>query len=178
MKSLAEIESLVRSYATTRSVLKEKVSVCEAEIAAIKKQHIAGIKRAAVSASEKEAELRASIEESAGLFVKPRSLTMHGIKFGFQKQKGTIVYQDEPKVIQLIRKYLPDFADRLIKTEDKLLKNGLADVSVSDLKKIGVEIKNSGDEAFVKSVDSDIDKIVNALMKELGENNDNNEPAL
>ena len=165
--TLAEIEGLVKSYADLRGRVSERVRNYEEGIAELKKQHLRGIKQAAVAAAEKESELRAAIEISPELFEQPRSLTMHGIKFGFQKQKGSITYEDEDKVLSLIHKHLPGLADNLIKTEEKLLKNSLATLNASDLKKLGVEIKESGDAVLIKSVDSDIDKLVNALLKEI-----------
>ncbi|MFA5161185.1 MAG: host-nuclease inhibitor Gam family protein [Elusimicrobiales bacterium] len=165
--SLSEIESLVKQYADRRARVTERLRQYEAGVAALKKEHLPGIKQAAVSASEKETELRAAIEASPALFEQPRSLTMHGIKFGFQKQKGSIRYEDEDKVISLVRKYLPEQADSLIKSEERLLKTALSNLTAAELKKLGVEVKESGDAVLVKSVDSDIDKLVNALLAEI-----------
>ena len=39
-------------------------------------------------------------------------------------------------------------------------------MSVSDLKKIGVTVIETGDEVFIKPTDSEIDKLINALLKD------------
>jgi len=161
---LSELEQLVKQYSERRARVTGLVRGYEAGVAELKKRHLSGIKKAAMSAKEKEDEVRAAIESSPSLFEKPRALTMHGVKFGFQKQKGSISYEDEEKVIALVRKYLPEQADALIKAEERLLKTALSNLTAAELKKLGVEIRESGDAVLVKSVDSDIDKLVNALL--------------
>ena len=166
---LSEIEVFVKYYSAARAKVSERVHNYEAGVLELNKQHLRGIKQAALCAADKESELRAAIEASPELFEKPRVFTMHGIKFGFRKQNGSIVFEDEEKVITLIHKHFPELADGLIKSEEKLLKTALSNLSAVELKKLGVEVKASGDEVLVKSVDSEIDKLVNALLKELGD---------
>ena len=53
--------------------------------------------------------LRALIEESPELFEKPRSVVLHGIKLGYQKGKGGIVWDDADRsqVIDVSAQYRP-----------------------------------------------------------------------
>jgi hypothetical protein len=40
---------------------------------------------------------------------------------------------------------------------------------VSDLKRLGCEVAEAGDQIVIKPVDGEIDKLVNAYLKELAE---------
>ena len=126
MQTLSEIETIVKTFSDAREKVSERVRSYEADLAELKKRHLRGIKQAALNATEKESVLRAAIENSPALFESPRAFTMHGVKFGFQKQKGSITFEDEDKVISLIHKNFPELADSLIKSDEKLLKTSLA----------------------------------------------------
>ena len=160
-----EFEKLVRDLAAARQALKERVMDLEAAIAQIKKGELPGIRRAAEAAAAKQEALREAIGDHPHLFVKPRTLILHGIRFGFQKGKGEISWGDEAVVIKLIKKNFPEQADILIKTTEKPLKKALALLAAADLKKLGITVEETGDEIFIKATDSEIDKIVNAILK-------------
>lgn len=166
MKTLGEIELLTKEYSDSYNKLSEKVKVLEDELESVKRRHLRYIKQFADEAIEKKSNLSAALEDSPELFVKPKSIIMHGIKIGFQKGKGKITIPDEEKTILLIKKNLPDQAEILIKQEEKLVKPALNNLTASDLKKVGLNLIESTDEVLIKSVDSDIDKIVTALLKE------------
>ena len=40
--------------------------------------------------AQADANLKAAIEQAPGLFVKPRTIVLHGLKLGYQKGKGKI----------------------------------------------------------------------------------------
>ena len=164
--SLAEIETRTKTYAEARTALREKMDSLESELAAVKKRHIGGIKRAAEQAAERLVQLRALVEEQPELFVKPRTLVMNGIKVGFQKNKGTLDWEDDEQVVKLIRKHFPEQVDALVKTTESPIASALANLSAAELKKLGVEVTETGDEVVIKATDSDIDKLVNALLKD------------
>ena len=108
--------------------------------------------------------LHASVEASADLFQKPKSRLLHGIRLGFAKAKGKLVIDDEATVVRLIRRHLPNrFAD-LVKVTEKPLKDPLSRLTGDELKKLGVRVESDTDEAFVKPADSEIDKLVDALL--------------
>ncbi|MHB8123769.1 MAG: host-nuclease inhibitor Gam family protein [Desulfuromonadaceae bacterium] len=166
MATLAEIERLTKDYADWRVQLSEAVLVAEHEIAAIKRQHVVTIKRKVEAVAERQAALKAAIEEAPELFKKPRTMILHGVKIGFQKEKGKISWDDKDQVVRLIKKHFPEQADVLIKTVEKPIKDALQQLSAADLKRIGVTIGETGDVVIIKSTDSEIDKLVNALLKE------------
>lgn len=91
------------------------------------------------------------------------------MKVGYQKGKGTISFEDADSVVARIKKHLPDQADVLIKLKETPVKDALAQLSAADLKKIGVTVSEAGDQVVIKPVDSEVDKMVDALLKDVGE---------
>jgi hypothetical protein len=166
MATLGEIELLTKDYSDSYSKLSDKVQELNDEIEASKRRHMRYIKTFAEEALERKSKLSNAIEESKDLFTQPKSIVIHGMKVGLQKGKGKITIPDEEKTILLIKKVLPEQADILIKTEEKLVKPALNNLTAGDLKKVGLNLVESTDEVMIKPTGSDIDKIVNALLKE------------
>lgn len=166
MATLGEIDNLTKDYSDSYKKLSDKVQELELELESVKRRHMRYIKDFANEALEKKSKLSAAIDESKNLFEKPKSIVLHGMKVGLQKGKGKITVPDEEKTILLIKKNLSDQADLLIKTEEKLVKPALENLSASDLKKVGLNLIESTDYVIIKPTGSDIDKIVNALLKD------------
>lgn len=166
MATLGEIEILTKDYSESYSKLSDKVRDLNDAIDAAKRKHMHYIKSFAEDALEKKSKLSNAIDESKDLFEKPKSIVIYGMKVGLQKGKGKITVPDEEKTILLIKKNLPDQADILIKSEEKLLKPALNNLTAGDLKKVGLNLVESTDEVLIKPTGSDIDKIVTALLKE------------
>jgi len=164
--TLTEIEKLAREFSQAREALKGKVQTLEEEISAAKKRHLSGIRKSIEEAANRHMKLFDAISGSPELFVKPKTVIFHGIKLGYMKGKGEIVWDDTAQVVKLIKKNLPDLVDALIKINETPVKTALAQLSVADLKKIGVTVVETGDEVFIKPTDSEIDKLINALLKD------------
>ncbi|MBV2160527.1 host-nuclease inhibitor Gam family protein [Achromobacter denitrificans] len=167
--SLADIETRAKRYAEAREKLAELVSDLNAGIEALKRQAMPELKRAIARASEHHAQLKALIEAAPELFVKPRTVVFHGIKCGYLKGKGGIVWDDADAVVAAIQKNLPDQAEALIRWTGKPLKEAINQLDVATLKKIGCRVVDTGDEVFIKPVDSAVDKMVDALLKDATE---------
>lgn len=165
MATMQEIETKAKAHATAREKLSEIVTALQDGIDALKRSHMARIKAAVNKAADTSDELLQLINESPELFTKPKSVTFHGIKLGYQKEKGKIEFDDPEQVIKLIRKHLPDLAETLIITAEKPAKEALNQLTAADLKKIGVTITSDTDVVFIRPADSDVDKMVNALIK-------------
>ena len=67
--------------------------------------------------------------------------------------------------MQLIKKHLPDQAELLIDVVETPAKNAIAMLPVTDLKRIGANVKAAGDQVVIKPADGAIDKLVKALVK-------------
>lgn len=169
MSALDNISKRAEVFASARSLLADKVTALNDGIAALRKDCIPGIKRAVAKAAEAEAALRALIEAHPDCFTKPKTQVFSGVKVGFQKGKGTISFEDADAVVARIKKHLPDQADVLIKLKETPIKDALAQLSATDLKKIGVTVSEAGDQVVIKPVDSEVDKMVDALLKDATE---------
>jgi len=166
MASLAEIESLTKRFADGRGDLAGRVRALEDELQAVKRRHLAGIKRSAASVAERHHALKTALEDSKSLFVKPKTLVINGIMVGLRKAKGKIEWEDDGQVVRLIKKHFPEQAEVLIKTIEKPLKGALEQLPAADLKRIGITVNETGDVVVIKSTDSEIDKFVEALLKD------------
>lgn len=167
--SMETIETKTRAFAEARNLLASRVGALQQELDKAKRRSLPGIKRALGLAKAAEESLREEIEEQPDLFVKPRSVILHGIRVGFQKAKGTMDWDDDDRVVELIQKHHPELFDTLVKTVEKPIKAALNTLSVGELKKLGVTVIESGDQVVAKAVDSEVDKLVDALLKDAGD---------
>jgi hypothetical protein len=163
--TLAEIEAAAKAYAEARTRMGDLGAELDAAVTALKRQHLPAIKRALARTAERQAELKALIERGPALFVKPRTLVLHGIKLGYVKGKGQMSIDDEARTCTLIERHFPDQADALIRTERRPVKAALAQMSVADLKRVAVIVTDTGDQVVIKAVDSDVDKLIDALLR-------------
>jgi len=170
MATIQEIEKQAQSFANAREALSTTLAALHDETRATGRKYIARIRNQVATAKERRANLHASIDESAALFVKPRTRVFHGVKCGFTKGKGKVEFDDEPAVIARIRKLLPeDQAELLIKTEESVAKAAVKDLSEEDLKRLGIRVESTGDVVVISDEAGAVDKLVDALLKEYAE---------
>ena len=162
--AIEQIETAAKAFAERRAALGNIVTRMQDGIEAIKRENLPDLKTAINDATEAHSELKALIEASPEHFAKPRSKVFHDIKIGFQKAKGGIEFEDSDQVVKLIRKHFPDQADVLIQTKEKPAKDALAQLTVAELKKCGCTVQETGDVVFIRPADSDVDKLVKALI--------------
>lgn len=165
--NMQQIETLTATYATERDALAALVTEMNDAIEKVKRARLAAIKQAVQKARQAQADLKAAIEDGKSLFDKPRTRVLHGVKVGIIKQRGTVEFDDEAKVIARIRAKLPrDQAELLIRVRESVHKPAVYDLAVSDLKRLGIRISADCDAVVIKSVDSEVDKLVSALLAE------------
>ena len=165
--SLATIELAAKRFAADREELSTCVQQLNNSIEALKRHTLPMLKRRLNTAAESEAALTALVDQSRQLFIQPRTVIFHGIKVGIQKGRGGITWDDESKVLDLIaRHFTAAEADLLIKTTRKPIKAALEDLDIATLKKIGCRIEDTGDQILIKPADSQVDKLVNSLLKD------------
>jgi hypothetical protein len=163
---LTTIDFRAKQLADARAILGNRVKNLQAEIDRLRKRHLSGIIDAAGSVGQYQSALRQEIEQHPELFEKPRTITLHGIKVGFQKGKGKIVYLDAAKVCELIRTKLPHEADSLIKVTETPIKEALLNLDIATLKKLGCTVEDTGDQVVIKDAAGEIDKLVQRFLDE------------
>lgn len=164
--NLTEIEKRAKEFSDARKTLRDRVEVIDEGIRALKKRYLPGIRSAVDQAKEKQARLSDAIADSPDLFVKPRTMTLFGIKFGIEKQKGKLEWVDKGVVVKLIKKLFPDSWETYIKVKEDPMKKTLVTLPSADLKKLGIQVTETGDAVVIKPTDSEVDKLVDALLNE------------
>ena len=159
------IESTAKTLRAARDVLTDRATTLQADIEATTRRKLPGLRSAVAQVAQADADLKAAISQAPELFEKPRSVVLHGLKLGYQKGKGKIDWEDDAQVIKLIRRHFPDQFDVLCKTTEKPVRAALANLSVAELKKLGVNVEETGDVVFVTDSTAGVDKLVKALLK-------------
>lgn len=169
MTSLADIETRAKKYAEARERVAAIVTDLNGGIEALKRAELPRLKKAIAVAAEHHDALKDLIDGAPDLFQKPKTVTFHGLRLGYMKGKGGIVWDDGDAVVAAIQKYLPDQAEALIRWTGKPLKEAINQLDVATLKKIGCRVVDTGEQVFIKPVDSAVDKMVDALLKDATE---------
>lgn len=164
---LMEFEKLTAKYAATRAVLGETVARLTGQMDELRRAYRKELRTQVAAARDAKAAIKTAIDENRELFDRPRTRTMNGVKFGLQKARGTIVWQNEQTVIERIRKNLPeDQVELLIRRKENVHKPAVYDLSAGDLKRLGIEIDGAGDAVFISDEAAEVDKVVAALLAE------------
>jgi len=169
--TLGEIEGLTARLADASNALDEQLATYEQELQAVNDKHLRPLKKLATSVAQAQAELHEAIERSPQHFEKPKTLTMHGIKIGFSYSKGKLVFEDEPTVIKLLKKKFPDLEEVLINRTEKVNKDGVKALKLTDeeLARLGLEIEGRGDTVLIDRAAGEIEKLLAKLKDKLVE---------
>jgi hypothetical protein len=167
MADMRQIDTLAESYRDARDALATEIRALEQEIAAIKVRHAVALRRQMGTAANRLAKLETAIDESRHLFVKPRTVVLHGLKLGLRKGTGGLDWEDGATVVKLIRKHLPDQFDTLVKVKETPLKGPLNELDAATLRKLGVTVEDTGDVVLVKATDADVDKLIKKLAGDI-----------
>jgi hypothetical protein len=165
MTTIKDIEAAAKAVAEQRDRVAACVDTIEQARAALLRDELPKLRRHMAKLAEQEQALRDKVAEAPHLFTKPRTLVLHGLKVGFEKGKGKIVFDDADAVVALIDKKLPELAEVLVITDRKPNRKAMAQLTVQQLRSLGVTVEEAGDAVVVRAVNSDIDKLVLALLK-------------
>lgn len=166
MPTLADIDARAKKYAAARGHITAIVTALKTGIDLLKTTELPKLRKEIKTAAEHHDALKALIADAPTLFEKPKTVIMHGLKLGYAKSKGKLVIADADRTVTLIKRHFPEKADDLIKTEETPVAAALNQLTVADLKKVGVTVIDATDEVVIKPVDSDVDKLVSAFLKE------------
>tara|TARA_R110001583_G_scaffold151740_2_gene303612 strand:+ start:5569 stop:6183 length:615 start_codon:yes stop_codon:yes gene_type:complete len=164
--TMADIEQKTQGYAAARNELAEAVTALQEDLDKVKARYMGMIRKYVEVLRVHEKDLQDAILKTPGLFEKPKSRTFAGIKVGYAKQPGRLECPDDDQLISAIRRLFPDSVKTLIKVTEKPVKTALSNMPAKDLKRLGVSVVDATDIVIVKPQDSDVDKLVAALMSE------------
>jgi len=166
---LADIENLCARFEDEAAALEILIAELEADLETVKQKHIAGLKRQAGVVARREAELTATVEANPGLFEKPRTIILHGIKCGFTSSIGKLVFDDAETVLKLIRRFRKEDAETFIRSTPEPNKDALKTLEAAELARLGCRIEGAGDVVIVRRVAGDVEKLLKKMMEKLVE---------
>ena len=167
MTTMFEIDKATQEYSKAHDLLAGIMTAIDDAVTKIKRERMPALRKAACQAGMKKNLLKEMIRDNPALFAKPKTLILHGIKVGYQKGKGKLDWDNDELVVRLIKKHFDeDTWEVLIKKTEKPRKDGLNGLDVKDLRRIGVTAEDTGDQVVIKPTDSEIDKLVDALLAE------------
>lgn len=178
MATMDQIKERAEEFADKRELLRLRIDELHTKIEDLKRELLPQIRKEADDAANSREELRALIEDGKHLFAKPRTVIVSGIRVGLEKGKGSITFDDEAMVIRKLRKLFKKEEEQevYIKVTEKVKKAALKDLDVATLKKIGATVESTGDVVVIKATDSDVEKLVNALLKDRESGDDEDVP--
>lgn len=167
--TLADVRAAAEHLANAHREMTIRAQAQEAEIAAlvapVAERHRSGLEAAAEERARAHETLMGVLEASPQLFVgKKRSLSVDGVRAGYRKQEDGLDWADDAQVIQRIRALLPELEATLIRTEETLVVDAVAQLDAAIHRKIGVRRVPGIDQPFVTVGDSDVDKLVKTIL--------------
>jgi len=166
MSTMTQIESLTKVFAAARAELAERLETLRKEQEDAKRRRLQGIKNALGRVQSAHDELKTAVQAGKDLFDNPKTRVMHGIRVGWMKQRGKLEVGDPDGIVDRIRKMLGEEAVGYIKVTEKPVMTALANLPAKDLKRLGVTLSDDIDAVVIKAADSDLDKLIDALVND------------
>lgn len=173
MTTQADIQKTATALATARDALAAALRVMQQGMDAVKDHDMPAIKRAARIVAKGHNLLAEQIRDNRDLFKKPRSYVVDGMKYGLQKRPGKMRWSNDAQVVERIKRLAAagdiagDQIALLIATQEKPVAKALEGLDARLLKKLGVTVEADCDEVLIKSVDSAVEKQINAIIKDV-----------
>lgn len=138
----------------------------EERVTAANRELMPKIRRALEKLQNSSAELLAEVEVSKHLFQAPKTQIFHGVKVGWPKSRGGLEIVDPERTIERAEKLLtPEQYKMVVKVTKELRKKALGTIPADVLKKLGVNVRDSGECAMVSITEGDVMEYVRALLK-------------
>lgn len=161
------IDAAAKRYSDERKVLAGYATDYKLALEQLNARHMPLIRDAATRCTTVEAQLHQLIAARPDLFVKPRTMTLHGIKLGFIKGKGRLVIENAAKLLDRIRaQFGKAKAATLLKVKTTPDKTALGKLTAPELKKLGISIVGTGDAVFIETADTHVDKFLATILAE------------
>lgn len=158
-------EQLGRSHAAVEAVAAACRTELEAACRPIYQRFQSAIDQAAEAKAEAHRMLMDLLNAAPQLFAKtPRSLSVDGVRAGYRKEQDSLDWDDDEIVIKRIRALIPDQAELLIRTEESVVVDGLAQLPANSLQALGVRRVPGVDSPFVTIGATELDALVKAIV--------------
>jgi hypothetical protein len=163
--TMNDVEVLTRTFSAAHEELCGEVWDCKTKQEAVARQCLPKIKRAVRFEAKCKTALNDALLMVRELFDRPRTVVFHGVKVGFRKLQGSLGWEDEQRVVERIENLFPDRPE-LLNVKKSPNKTALEKLTVDELKRLGVEVTADSDVVLIKPTDSDVEKVVAALLNQ------------
>lgn len=164
---LEHIQALTERYAEAHQALEGRVMTLQTRIEALKREALPEIRAEVRRTTEAYDQLRAAIGEHPELWTgKRRTVVIAGVRVGIMKGKGKMSWDDPGQVVRLIRRHFPEQAEAMIRVKEEPIKKALGQLSVAELRRIGVTVEDTEDQVVIKPTDDQVDKLVDKLLQD------------
>ena len=159
-------------YAALRDKLAALVQAMKDEVSTIERASMPDILRTGRKIAALHSELVEFITDHPDCFVKPRTVVVDGLKFGLQKQKGRMTWDDDDKLCARVDKLAEEGvisveqAELCVAVTYKPVSAGLEQLDGKVLKRLGITVTADTDAPIIKTVDGGVEKLVSALVRE------------
>ena len=167
--TLGQIETACRRYDSASVDLELMTADLERDLEEVKGKHLRRLQKQAAEVAAAQAECHTLIERGPDLFIKPRTVTMHGVKTGYILAEGKLVFDDAETVLKLVRRRFKDDAETYIRTTEEPNKDALRTLDATALAALGCRIEGAGDQVVLKRVAGDVEKLLNKLIAKMAE---------
>lgn len=171
MTTLEDLQRRATVLSQTRDRLRDLLATMQAGIDTVKNGSLPDIRRVARTIARQHTKLADLIAANTDLFVKPRSYVQDGLKFGMQKQKGKLTWDDDEKLCARIRKLVDEGAltaeqaELCVRSKETPVAAALEKLDAKLIKRLGISVGADTDAPLIKSVDSEVEKAVNAVLR-------------
>jgi len=162
---ITAIDLLARQYADAQTDLDTRTNVLKGVIETATRAAWPELRKATTRAAERYDALLAAVADAKGAFDKPKTRLFHGIRVGYRKAQDKLVVLNQANTCELIKKHLPDQVGVLIATDERPVMDALEQLDEAVQKRVGCKRVPGSDEPFAKLAETDLDKVVAALMK-------------
>lgn len=161
------INKRAEEYAGERDHLRGLIESIDSRVEAIKRDAMPDIREAVRRTSAAHDRLHAEIEQHPELWQgKRRTVVIAGVRVGMAKGKGKLMWDDAAQVVKLIRRHFPEQSEAMIRVKEEPIRKALSEMTVSELKRIGVSVEEADDQVVIKPTDSEVDKLVAKLLED------------
>lgn len=162
-----ELEGLAAEYASAITCREQLTLALRRRLQEIADEMAPALREAIGAERGCKAALLEAVTGAPELFAKPRTRTLHGIKYGWQTGKASIRIADEARTIELIRRLVvPEQHPALIVTKASVYKPGVLDLEEKTQRKLGIVQVPGQDAPLVKPITDAVDKLVDVLLAE------------
>lgn len=166
--SLDDIRQAADRLAVAHTATTARAALCQDEIKAaiepIYTRHRDGLDAAADEEAVAHRALMALLELAPHLFVKPRSLSINGVRAGYRKAEDTLDWGDDAALVKRIRALMGEQADLLIRTTETIVADALGQLDGKQLRALGVSAITGADQPFITVGSADVEKLAQALL--------------